>query len=215
MPCYANTFLPLKIIESMYKSLIEPYYRCCIPVWGCCSTTTLDQLQRLQNRAARMVTNSRYGAPSLPLIKGSGWFTIMELIEIETAKMVLKFLYDSVPIYIAQIIKRLSDKSVRQLRRTQTDLNVPKIKSIRGQNCFSYKGANLWNNFDGKTKMSYSLSSFIKSISDLDYNNSPYPYSLPSCKFSNVFLFVISLCLLLVFILIEFFCFSIFMQGSF
>ena len=188
MLCYANTFLPLKTIEGMYKSLIEPYYRCCIPVWGCCGTTTLDQLQRLQNRAARIVTNSRYDAPSLPLMKGPGWFTTKELIELETAKMIFKSLNDSAPISIAQIFKRLSYTSVR---RAPTDFIVPKIKSIRGQNCLSYKGANLWNDFDGKTKMSYSLSSFIKSISDLDYNNSPYFFR--SCKFSNAFLFVISL----------------------
>ena len=30
--CYAKIFLPLEIIQSMYKSLIEPYFRYCIPV---------------------------------------------------------------------------------------------------------------------------------------------------------------------------------------
>ena len=126
MQCCAKKFLPLITIQSMYKSLFECCFRYCIPVWGCCGTTTLDKLQKLQNRAARIATNSRYDTPSQPLIKGLGWFTIKELIEIETARMVLKSLNDSAPKYMAQI---------------PTDFNVPKMKSADGHNCFSCRGA--------------------------------------------------------------------------
>ena len=45
-------------------SLIETYFRCCCPVWGCVVTTTLQTLQKLQNRAVRVATNSRFDAPS-------------------------------------------------------------------------------------------------------------------------------------------------------
>ena len=47
------------------------------------ATTTLDKLQRLQNRAARIATNSQGDTPSQLLIKELGWSTIKELIEID------------------------------------------------------------------------------------------------------------------------------------
>ena len=102
----------LKTIQRMYKSLIDPYFRYCIPVWGCCDTTTLNKLQKLQNRA-RIATKSQYDTPSQPLIKELGWRTIKELIEIETAKMVFKSLNASASKYMTQMFQRLSDESVR------------------------------------------------------------------------------------------------------
>ena len=51
------------------------------PVSGCIGTTTLQKLQKLQNRAARVVTNSCFDAPSEPLIQQLGWLSIEELIE--------------------------------------------------------------------------------------------------------------------------------------
>ena len=42
--------------------------------------TEINQLQKLQNRAARTVTGSNFDSPDLPLIKRRGWKTIDELI---------------------------------------------------------------------------------------------------------------------------------------
>ena len=39
----ARHCLPLKTMQMMYKSLIEPYFRYCSPVWGSASTTNLQR----------------------------------------------------------------------------------------------------------------------------------------------------------------------------
>jgi len=57
-------------------------------VWGCCGEILLDKLQKLQNRAARIVTNSSYDASSLPLIESLEWLTIKEIMLFETATTV-------------------------------------------------------------------------------------------------------------------------------
>ena len=41
--------------------------------------TEINHLQKLQNRAAHIVTGSRFNAPGRPLIKKLGWKTIDEL----------------------------------------------------------------------------------------------------------------------------------------
>ena len=83
---YAKHILSLGTTQSMHKSLVEPLFRYSMRVWVCCGTTTLDELQRLQNRATRIVRICQYDAPSLSLIKGLAWSTIKELIEIEIAR---------------------------------------------------------------------------------------------------------------------------------
>ena len=92
----------------MYKSLIEPYFRYCCPVWGATGNTALQKLQKLQNRAARIVTNSPYDAHSEPLLQRLGWPTVTQLIELETVKVVYKVLHNEAPDYLNSLFHKLS-----------------------------------------------------------------------------------------------------------
>ena len=78
-------------------------------MWGYCGEILLDELQKQQNHAARIVTNSSYEASSLPLIKSLEWLTIKEMIVFETATTVYKSLHGLAPEYI-QLFTKLSEK---------------------------------------------------------------------------------------------------------
>ena len=157
---YAKKSLPLNTIQAMYRSLIEPHFRSCCSVWGACSTTALNKLQKLQNRAARIATNSPYDASSEPLLKQLGWQTVRELIETETARMVYRSINKEAPNYLTTLFERLSDNSVKQLRNTYTDLKLPLLKTSIGQRCFSYRGARLWNKLGAVVKTAQTLHQF-------------------------------------------------------
>ena len=81
----------------MYRSLTEPYFRYYSPVWGSASSTNIQRLQKLQNRAARIVADSLYDAHSQPLIKELGWLIINQLIYAETVNIVYKALHNQAP----------------------------------------------------------------------------------------------------------------------
>ena len=51
---------------------VEPHFSYCCSVWGCCGVTEINQLQKLQNHAARIVTGSSFDTPGQPLIKRLG-----------------------------------------------------------------------------------------------------------------------------------------------
>ena len=112
----AKHYLPLETIQMMYRSLIEPYFRYCCPVSGNASSTNLQSLQKLQNRANRIATDSPYDAHSEPLIKGLGWLTIKQQIDTDTANIVYKALHNEVPKYLKELFHRLSDIQNSQLR---------------------------------------------------------------------------------------------------
>ena len=76
--------LPIVTVRKMYRSLVEPYFRYSCPVWGDAGINAINRLQKLQNRAARIVTNSAYDASALPIIIKLCWPTISELVESET-----------------------------------------------------------------------------------------------------------------------------------
>ena len=66
---YCKQFLPLDTLKFLYNSIVDPHFRYCCPVWDVAGATESSHLQKLQNRAARIFTNSRYDAPSNNLIK--------------------------------------------------------------------------------------------------------------------------------------------------
>ena len=78
-------------------------------------------LQKLQNRAARIVTNSSYDSSSA-LIKTLNWSTVADMIKVETACMVYKSINDLAPDYLSEIFTKNSACSRKNLRNTATGL---------------------------------------------------------------------------------------------
>ena len=132
---YAKRYVPLSTVKTMYRSIVEPYLRYCCTVWGCCTEADLKRLQILQNRAARIVTNSAYDEHSLPLIKGLGWLTVKELIRFETAATVFKSVNQLCPYYMAQMFQRQREQAMRTLRNTETDLKLQSNQSTWRLHC--------------------------------------------------------------------------------
>ena len=52
--------IPLDSLVTFYLTLIEPYFHYSNTVWRNCEQGLLNKLQTLQNRAARIVTRTRY-----------------------------------------------------------------------------------------------------------------------------------------------------------
>ena len=44
---YAKSFLPLETLNKLYAGIVEPHFRYCCPVWGCCGVTEKNHLQKL------------------------------------------------------------------------------------------------------------------------------------------------------------------------
>ena len=72
--------------------------------------------------------------------------------------MVYRSINEEAPNYLAALFDRLSDTSVRELRKT--DLKLPRLKTCSGQRCFAYRGAQLWNNLNPEVKKAPTLSQF-------------------------------------------------------
>ena len=53
-----------RTLIAFYRPLVEPYFDHCSLVWGNCSRMRADQLQKLQNRAASIITKADYSVRS-------------------------------------------------------------------------------------------------------------------------------------------------------
>ena len=86
-------------------------------------------LQKLQNRAARIVTNSSYDAHAANLIKELKWPTAHDMIKQETATIVFKSISCLAPTYLSTLFTRNSTREIANLGNFKTDLLAPRMKT--------------------------------------------------------------------------------------
>ena len=67
-----------EILKTFYYSLVQPYFDYCDVVWGDCSKTRADKLQKLQNRAARIITRADYSIRSSDVLNSLEWSNLEE-----------------------------------------------------------------------------------------------------------------------------------------
>ena len=139
-------------LSRIYRGIVEPHFRYCCSVWGSCGESRRLTLQKLQNRAAKIVTNSSYDAPADALIQQLKWPNIAEIIKRETATIVYKSLNGLAPTYLSNIFSQNSSWSTVKLRNSLTDLRFP-----LGQKLFSYLDVHLWNSLEPEVKQAPSL----------------------------------------------------------
>ena len=63
-------------------------------------------LQKLQNRAARIVTNSSYDSSASALIKTLNWPKVADMINVETTCMVYKSINDLAPDFCQKFLPK-------------------------------------------------------------------------------------------------------------
>ena len=66
-------FISQNIAVQIYKALIEPHFEYCSPVWHGINNKLSDKLQKLENRAARAITQSNFDTSSSYLRNLLGW----------------------------------------------------------------------------------------------------------------------------------------------
>ena len=69
--------VPGQTLHQIYDALVEPYLEYCCEVWGCMGLCQCDKLQKLQNRAARVITSCEdYRIRSANILQDLGWETL-------------------------------------------------------------------------------------------------------------------------------------------
>ena len=145
---YSRKFLPQNLLSEMYRGIVEPHFRFCCSVWGCCAVTKLQTLQKLQNRAARIVVKGSFDAPAMPIIRNLNWRTVDDIITSETATTIYKSLNGFVPEYLSGLFGKESTQNVRKLNNTDTDLSLPIRKKTMGRGLFLFVDLNFGINLN-------------------------------------------------------------------
>ena len=139
--------------------MVQPHFDYCSIVWGDCGKTLSERLQKLQNRAARILTSSSYDADARYLLQQPGWKDLITQRQIQVALMVFKALNDLASDYLSSMFTERS-VSGYVLRDSTNKLNVPIPRTNYLKRSFSYRGATLWNSLPCNLRQEKSLNRF-------------------------------------------------------
>ncbi|PFX17895.1 Retrovirus-related Pol polyprotein from type-1 retrotransposable element R1 2 [Stylophora pistillata] len=158
--------IPASTLHLIYQALVKPHFDYCDIVWGSCGKTLRDKLQKLQNRAARVLTFSNYDADATELLEFLGWKNLARQQEIHKATMMFRCLHGLAPRYLYS--KFTWRDSAYDLRDSENKLNVPLPRTNYYRKSFSYNGATLWNSLPRDIRNTESLGLFKPVLQSID-----------------------------------------------
>ena len=161
-------FISKETAIQIYNALIMPHFDYCSPVWDCLSGYLSDKLQKLQNRAARVITKSPFDASSNHLLSTLSWERLSLRRKKQKALMMYKTMNDLAPEYLQSLFSQRH--SAYNLRNSEGRLTLSKPSTNYLKRSFSYSGAMLWNNLPKNLKNAASVEHFrrnIKKVADI------------------------------------------------
>ena len=192
--------IPKRSSILLYKSLVEPYFRYGNTVWGLCNSILIDKLQTLQNRIARMVTDTSYGEADHPVLpRELGWLSIRKLITLDLGIFMYKANKGITPDPICEIFQKASDTHRSETRYAmEDDFHKFAIKKEITKAEISHSGPKLWNNIPRLVREAPSLDLFKKRFQELIAGLNEDIFCFLGFFFFSFFLSLFSSCILVV-----------------
>ena len=122
-----------------------------------------DRLQRLQNRAGRIITY--HNTRSADILQDLRWDTLEQRRSKQLAISVFKSLNNLYPKSLKNMFKPTSVVHSYNVRGASNNIFVPRPRTEAAKRAFSYRGAVMWNGLENVLKDEINLNSFKSALS--------------------------------------------------
>jgi len=163
-------YLSTKSAIKIYEALILPHFDYCSQVWDGLCDNLAQQLQKLQNRAARAITKSNYEVRSKDLLEKLNWCTLDIRRKKQKLTLMYKIMNGRAPEYLRELFCKQT--SNYRLRNNRECLKLPKPKTEYIKRSFFYNSAKLWNELPSEIRECTTIAKFKKAINTLYQSNS-------------------------------------------
>ena len=159
----ARPFVPQHVLIMIYNALVLPLFDYCDVVWGNLNQGLTERLQKLQNRAARIITKSEYSIRSADILDKLHWDNLEKRRFQHKATLMYKILNNLTPSYL-NVYQKLKEQTDYNLRGQDTNLVLPKPRTEYLKRSFRYDGAKIWNSLPSPTKKSKTTVHFRRNL---------------------------------------------------
>ena len=148
------------IAESIFQSVLTY----CIAAWGGTSKNNIENLQVLQNQAARIVLNQPRRAHREELYRRLNWLTVHQLVILNRILAVYNIKRTGEPEYLANLLS---------MENFRTNIIIPNTKLSLLRKSFVIHGAELWNSLPHSLRQLESRKKFKSEVKKWISSNIP------------------------------------------
>lgn len=124
----------------LYKSLVAPHYDYCSTILFLASATELERLQKLQNRAMRIIVNAGSRDHIVDLLQRCDLLNVKQRVYFNVLCFMYKMKNGQLPQYLSRLFRTTAEVQPYDLRGNNL-LRPPTYLSTSAQNSIEYKGA--------------------------------------------------------------------------
>ena len=156
-------FMPLNVLQTLYNTLIQSHINYGILTWG----NNNGRIHKLQKKALRIITNSKYNAHSEPIFKRLKLLTVMDLLKLNQLKFYHKFLNDKLPHYFMQLQLNPNNDTHRHDTRINKNIHIVRANHKFAQLSLRYTLPGIINSLQPEISdkfLSHSIHGFAKYV---------------------------------------------------
>ena len=133
-----KSFVPVNIGITIYNSLVKPLFDYCDIVLDNMSSSNAMRLQRLQNRAARVITGKGHDVRSSELRSQLKWKTLAHCRREHMLIMMYKILNNMAPTYLQDHFETSAVNEIYSLRKRKLCLVLPRAQTDYLKKSFAF-----------------------------------------------------------------------------
>ena len=131
-------FVPFyTLLTEIFTCLVKPQFDYCSLVWDCCNTGLAEKLQKLQNRAARILLSAPYDSSATDLFRKLHWKNLRNQRLFAKAIIMFKILNAQTPDYLSNKFIFRNDTTSYRLRNREMRLALPQPRTHFVRKSFS------------------------------------------------------------------------------
>ena len=159
-------FVDRNTLVLVYNALIQPHFDYGCELWDAIGKCLSERLEKLQNRAARLIMNFKNESGQSDLACNAlGWISFEERMAQIKARLMYKTVNKLAPQRLCNLFQNSNMVSAHNLRGFSTKLFIPRPRTKFLKKSFSYNGAEIWNQIPEEIRCSTSYDSFCNKLS--------------------------------------------------
>ena len=158
--------VPKPVLVLAYKSYIQPIFDYACTIWGC-SNVNISTIQRLQNRAARIICSNFdiINVRGEDLVRQLNWQNVSQRIDYFLATQMYNCIHGNAPDYLCNSIVMECDTSDVNTRSSNTmNVQVPFCRTNNFKKSFIYRGSVVWNQLSSDVQESSTVMTFKANV---------------------------------------------------
>jgi hypothetical protein len=164
--CRARKILKLETLVTLYYSFIYPLLTYCIEAWGNASMCYVNTISKLQKRALRIITRTKWSSPSSPIFKDLKILNLSQLSILHTQLFMYKFFHKKLPNIFGSFFQENRNIHSHNTRH-QCNYHTPSFRLQKTSKIIRYTGVKSHALFSNTINYNCHISTYKKHVINL------------------------------------------------